>query len=360
MMDDRGRRKRRPRFGSEPGLRIAALFVSDWGHEFESVAAGRVPSHRLFGMRELGSLGHHVVHHTRPAPSRLTRRLGWRVSQLWWLVRVQREVDVVIATHEAAAVPALLLRRLGVIRRPVIAMTVAALGATSRPGPGGVLQRTALRGADLITVFSSSHSDALAHRLGRPPDTVRWIPLGVDTQFFTPSTRTRDGDRLSVGTNAGKDYPTLVAALRPGERLVVVTDAWNRDQVRASAEGLDICFRSDVPITELRELYAHAAVMVLPLRESEMSSGQTVLLENLAMGAPVIISDVSGVADYVDPAVMLIVPAGDPSVLRQAMTDTSWHDRARRGPEFVARRFTVEHLASALEAFADELVAERD
>jgi len=359
MTEDTGTPARRSRLGSEPGLRIAALFVSDWGHEFESVAAGRVPSHRLFGMCELCSRGHDVLHHTRPVTSRLTRRVGWRVSQLWWLLGVQREVDVVIATHEAAAVPALLLRRLGLIRRPVIAMTVAALDATSRPGPGGVLQRTALRGADMITVFSSSHREPLARRLARPAETVRWVPLGVDTQYFSASTRPRDGGRLSVGTNAGKDYPTLMAALRPGEQLVVVTDAWNRSQARESADGLDVSFRSDVPITELRELYARADVMVLPLRESEMSSGQTVLLENLALGTPVVISGVSGVADYVDPSIMLIVPAGDPSTLRQALTDTSWLDRARRGPEFVARRFTVEHLASALEAIADELVARR-
>jgi glycosyltransferase involved in cell wall biosynthesis len=339
-------------------LRIAALFVSDWDHEFAAVAAGVVPSHRLFGMRELERRGHTVLHHTRPATARLARRVGWRLSQLLWLVRVQRDVDVVIATHEAAALPALLLRRLGVVRRPVIAMTVAALEATSRPGVAGAVQRAALRGADAVTIFSSSQRDDLSRRLRRPPQDLRPVPLGVDTEFFAPRSGARGGGLLSVGTNAGKDYPTLMAALRPGERCVVVTDAWNRARATPLAEGLDVSFRSDVPIAELRELYADADVMVLPLREAEMSSGQTVLLENLAMGTPVVISDVSGVADYLDPQVTKVVQAGHPLLLRQALLDTSWRERAQGGPDLVARRFTVEHLASAVESIAHELVAD--
>jgi glycosyltransferase involved in cell wall biosynthesis len=88
-----------------------------------------------------------------------------------------------------------------------------------------------------------------------------------------------------------------------------------------------------------------------------MSSGQTVLLENLALGTPVVISDVSGVGDYLDPEVMRVVPPGDPDRLREALVDPGWRDRARKGPGRVASRFTAMHLASALEKVCLDLVA---
>jgi glycosyltransferase involved in cell wall biosynthesis len=342
-------------------LRVAALFVSDWGHEFRDVAAGLVPSHRLFGMAELSARGNVVRHLTRRRRVlRLPRALEWRAAQALWLLRGQARLDVVVATHEAAAVPALLLRRAGLLRRPVVVLTVAALDVASRPGWGGRVQRLALAGADALTVFASAQVEPLARRLGVPAGRVRAVPLGVDTAFFRPGRAERDGGVLSVGTNAGKDYPTLVRALPPGRPCTVVTDPWNREQAAAAMAGLahgpDVRFRADVPIAELRELYARAEVLVLPLREAEVSSGQTVLLENLATGTPVVVSDVSGVADYADASVVRLVPAGDVGALRAALADTSWHHRATGGPAHVTASFTTAHLAAAVEAVARDVL----
>ena len=373
-----GRRVERPYAGPVPGrpapdptrgrrqpLRVAALFVSDWGPEFRDAAAGRVPSHRLFGMAELAARGHDVRHLTRRRRwLRLPLALEWRTAQAAWLLREQRRLDVVVATHEAAALPALLLRRVGLLRRPVVVLTVAALEATSRPGRAGRVQRLALAAADAVTVFASVQVAPLAQRLGLPPGRVRAVPLGVDTAYFVPRPEPRDGGVLSVGTNAGKDYPTLVRALEAGTACTIVTDPWNRERALAALAALgdarpDLDFRADVPIEALRDLYARAEVVVLPLRESEVSSGQTVLLENLATGTPVVVSDVSGIADYVDASVVRLVPAGDDAALRAALTDASWHDRAADGPAHVAAAFTTAHLAAAVEDVVRDVLAGR-
>jgi glycosyltransferase involved in cell wall biosynthesis len=318
-------------------------------------------------MAELAARGHDVRHLTRRRRRlRLPRALEWRAAQAVWLLREQRRLDVVVATHEAAALPALLLRRTGLLRLPVVVLTVAALEATSRPGAAGRLQRLALAGADAVTVFASCQVEPLARRLGLPAGRVRAVPLGVDTGWFRRCDARddpRDGGVLSVGTNAGKDYPTLVRALGPGVPCTVVTDPWNREQAAAAVAQVeadqrpDVTFRADVPIRELRELYARAEVVALPLRESEVSSGQTVLLENLAMGTPVVVSDVSGIADYVDASVVRLVPAGDAAALRTALTDASWRDRAADGPAHVAASFTTAHLAAALEAVVRDVLA---
>lgn len=333
-------------------LTIGALFVSDWGHEFADRERGLVPAHRLFGLDDLAKAGHRVLHHTRRGAAR-PGRLPWRVAQALWVLRQQRRLDVVVATHEAAALPTLLLRRLRLVRRPVVVMTVAATDPRHGQGLRGRLVRAALRGADALTVFASVQAGPLAALHGIRPARVHVVPFGVDVEYFAPIDVPRERTVLAVGTNAGKDYPTLVRALPAGLPCVIVTDPDNREQAREHTDGKDVTFRSDVPIAELRDLYARAGVVVVPLRESEFSSGQTVLLENLAMGSPVVISDVTGVRDYVSTSgprrPVTVVPPGDVVALAAAIVDALGTPTSELPREHVLAGFTGTHLASRLE-----------
>jgi glycosyltransferase involved in cell wall biosynthesis len=86
-----------------------------------------------------------------------------------------------------------------------------------------------------------------------------------------------------------------------------------------------------VPIRRLRELYRAATVQVIPLHERPYSSGQTVLLENMAAGKAVIVSDVTGVRDYVIPGVTaMVVAPGDVAALRRAIEQALDMPAARR------------------------------
>lgn len=98
--------------------------------------------------------------------------------------------------------------------------------------------------------------------------------------------RTDLSRRVAVGTNDGKDYPSLVEALPPGVHCLIVTDEANATEARRVAEpGALVSFDAAVPISLLRHLYRAASVQVIPLRDVRFSSGQTVLLENFAAGA---------------------------------------------------------------------------
>ena len=78
------------------------------------------------------------------------------------------------------------------------------------------------------------------------------------------------------------------------------------------------------------QLYRTAGAMVIPLHDAAFSSGQTVLLENLAMDTPTIVTDVPGIRDYLVPGVVR-VPVHDPEALGRASTGQSSH-AAERSP----------------------------
>lgn len=108
-------------------------------------------------------------------------------------------------------------------------------------------------------------------------------------------------------------------------------------------------FRSNVPIEELRRLYEQCAVLVLPLKEAGMSTGQTVLLENLSLGTPVIVTDVPCIRDYVGDSAVSLVRQGDVHQMRNALLNLP----ARPSQE--AFRYGAEQTAFILDGLIQKL-----
>lgn len=322
---------------AEP-LRLAYLFAGPVRHEEVSHERGSVPSHRLFFAVELRRLGDVVTSCPWRLPSWLPGQGQlWRLAQASWCALHQRGVDAVVCTHEAAAFWPLFLKRAGLLRRPVVVLTVAATGEPYRRRDlPGHLRRSLLSHADQLCAYTSAQVDELVELLSIDPRRVTFLPFGIDPEFFAPDASVRRGDLvLSVGTNPGKDYPTLVRALPAEDRLVIVSDADNIAEARAAMQvSQQITFRSHVPIEELRDLYRECRVMVLPLRDIGISTGQTVLLENLALGTPVIVSDVPAVSDYVGEQddQPVLVPPGDVAALAEALVRAAVTHRGDGSP----------------------------
>lgn len=303
-------------------MRFMYLYNHNWDHEIAAYKRGEVPSHRLFGLADLQVLGYSVL--TCPWPKRLARvpypPLAWRIYQSCYALVRSGTFDYLVATHEAAALPLLLLRRIGIFRKPIVVINVALLHPKNLARRKRRLWAWVLPAAERIICYASVQTEWLQKEFNLDAARVSFIPLGVDTDYFQPSSVEANGDFcLSVGTNDGKDFATLVQALPPGIRLVAVTDGPNERIIKENAlPEAKIDVRQSVPIAELKQLYQTARVHIIPIREMQFSSGQTVLLENMALGKTVIISDTSAIRDYVEDGVTaLCVAPGNVSQLRQ-------------------------------------------
>jgi glycosyltransferase involved in cell wall biosynthesis len=337
-------------------LRIAMLYTTDCSKEFRDYEAGLVPAHRLLGAAFLPGLGGQVsICRWGQLPTRFRHPQVWKLWQALWCSLRQREFDCIIATTEASALPVLFLRRLRLVRVPVVVLSVAILADKYVRGRGAGLRRFLLRGANVITAYANSQVPLARSKLGLRLDQVRFLPFGVDNGFFAPLKGVPEWDIISVGTNEGKDFATLVSALVSGQGCLIVTDANNEAIARAAPTAGDLTVRQAVPIHELRRLYASARRCVIPLHEIDYSSGQTVLLENLAMGRPVVVSDVSCVRDYVNPGVAVIVPPGDLGAMRDALQEDV-PDFVLAASEHTRRYFDAEQFSRALWRICLEVV----
>lgn len=197
----------------------------------------------------------------------------------------------------------------------------------------------------------------LETRYGVPSKQITVVGSRVDTCFFSPDADAEVRMQICSAGAVNRDYATLIAAAEPlGVELKIAADtAW---RYTASNEAQQIVpefveMRSWGDYTNLRDLYASSAVVVVPLAKPSLS-GVTVLLEAMAMARPIIVTRNAYIEDFVkDGDNCLLVPPGDSEAMRQKIRYLLDHpdkasDLGIRAREWVLERFTVEHYVSKI------------
>jgi glycosyltransferase involved in cell wall biosynthesis len=210
---------------------------------------------------------------------------------------------------------------------------------------------------DRILAYSTSEERLMVDVLGIPASKVQRIFYHADQQFFRPDGRSVEGDLVCAAGQLLRDYDCLVDAV---EGLPV------RVQIAAGSPWIDkpLQPRGALPknVTwgklgraELRELYARAALAVVPILDNNYQTGIATILEMMAMGKCVIATRTKGQTDtIVDGETGVYVPPSDPVALRAAI------ERLLASPETVdrlganARTFIEKH--ASLDIFVERIV----
>jgi glycosyltransferase involved in cell wall biosynthesis len=164
---------------------------------------------------------------------------------------------------------------------------------------------------------------------------------------------------IFAGGRVYRDYDTLVRALAGAAyRTIVVSDRDHPEFARYP----NIETHRSIPLDEFYGLLAQSRVVVLPLEDRPFSVGQTVLLEAMAMGKPVIATRTAGTIDYIDDYESgILVEPNDANALREAiellMTDEQLRSRMSESAKHaVINRYLPHHYARAVREvlFADQ------
>jgi glycosyltransferase involved in cell wall biosynthesis len=176
------------------------------------------------------------------------------------------------------------------------------------------------------------------------PDRVFFAPLGVASDYFVPpaSMEARDPDLcLIVGENY-RDYPTLrgvielVSYLRPKTEFVILTQSRNRELL---GEHPNLTYTSGISEAELLNLYQSASVLLMPLHDATANNA---ILEGMACGLPIVVTDVGAVRDYVDPACGMLIPPYQSRAMAEAVIDILNDESARCQMSSKCREHTLQ------------------
>jgi glycosyltransferase involved in cell wall biosynthesis len=193
-----------------------------------------------------------------------------------------------------------------------------------------------LHAADAVVTVGQDLKSKLVE-LGIAPERIHIVPRGVDTERFTPGSRTEARQRLGLPVEGrkllwvGRMVPVkglevlLGACARLRQRgvdfhLYLAGDGPLRKTLEAEcqARGLsaEVSFAGTVLHEDLPDWYRAADLTVLPSRSEGVPN---VLRESLACGTPFVASRVGGVPELASEPWGYLVPPGEASELAETL-----------------------------------------
>lgn len=180
------------------------------------------------------------------------------------------------------------------------------------------------RSGALLHVLTAEEGQLYRRRYGLTNDQLLHVPWPLaapkHARLVSPPAR-RSGTVVASG-RAACDWRTLFAAARIGEweHLVVICGRNDEAEVKSlNAVGAEVLV--EVPAIDHDKQVASAAVYALVLREDNISSGHIRLMTAIAVGTPVVASEVAGLSGYLrDGVTARAVPPGDPLALARAVS----------------------------------------
>lgn len=360
-------------------LRIAFLYLPGRRARLAELSRGEVPSEFFYGAAELAAAGHTVEHFefddqtSSPilaAGLDLVRRsyltppkvFGHTLTKAWALVPQLAAFDCVVATvaHHGFALAA--CAALGRLKTPVVTIQCGLLHQPF-PGPRRAITRSLLNRMHSVFFGEAEYAPTLA-ALAPEPARLSVSQFGVDLDFWCPGGE-REDFVLAIGNDPRRDYATLLAAApeiavpirivtgltlpQPlPENVTVIRGSWH-DRALSDAD--------------IHDLYRRAACVVTPLHDTLQPSGQSVTLQAMACGAPVVLTHTRGLWNPTalrDGHNVRLIPPANPPELAKAVANIL---RGRTpglgsaGREYVLAEATIAGFARGVGAACERAIA---
>lgn len=271
-----------------------------------------------------------------------------------------------IATTNGIGLTLAIARALGLVRSPVILIAMGLMSANP-----SFLQRWFYKKVcGHIHIFCISKAEQSHLRVNLPRSKIRYFPFGVDANFWTPgSSSCKSGYVLAIGNDPSRDWNTLVNSwevdmptLKIVTSLPVKHEATNIEVVRGDWRSQKI---SD---HDILSLYRGARCVVVPLKDTMQPAGQSVCLQAMSCGVPVIITNILGIWDkgfIKNGYSCTLVPPGDPIALRYAVKNVLKDESSSKAMSVTARQiirkeYDAESMANTLVSAVEEVLGEHE
>ena len=129
-----------------------------------------------------------------------------------------------------------------------------------------------------------------------------FIPFCIDTNFWDPDEFEKTKDKvIFVGNDGRREYDLVldIALKIPDVEFILVTSEIRHEDIKSSNVKLyeGSWNKQILSDDELKSLYSKATLSIIPIKNSYQPSGQSVALQSMSMGIPVVITDTVGFWD---------------------------------------------------------------
>lgn len=335
---------------------------------------GEFPSHFLYGACHLSSSGIDVVYHR--SPSKEMSRLKTALYTAWRVLTHREHIDAVYATHYKGLELLILLRAIGIFRKPIVVwhhQPIVTPKSKLREWGG----RLFYRGMDRLIFFSQKLVDDSLHSPKANPKRMVVGHWGADLDFYDRM-RNQEKDARFVFIATGKeqrDQHTLIETFnRTGLPLKLyiginpdpTVPNPNLDAVRSYKPAANIDVREICGLLpyEIALDVAKAQCVAICCKHTRYTAGLTTVVEALALGLPMVCSRNPQIPiDFDREGCGISVEYGDVEGWQRATSYLASHpDEARRmgerGRQIAEERFNDRQCASEVAAVLKEAAAQ--
>ena len=168
---------------------------------------------------------------------------------------------------------------------------------------------------------------------------------------------------LAIGNDNSRDWETLIDSWDKSlPRLKIVTSKplnINKSNIQIIKETGEK-FLTD---KQIRSLYNGSRLVVVPLKETIQPSGQSVCLQAMSCGKPVIISKISGLWDYsklIHKENVFLTQSENSSLLNESikelLSDKNLQEKlSKNGRELVNKMYNIKRMSMLLRDYLDQI-----
>ena len=157
-----------------------------------------------------------------------------------------------------------------------------------------------LKTIDQFIFLSKGEIDFAIQKYTKYKDKFHYSPFAVDLDIWKKKNKKEEEYILFVGNDGFRNYE-LVEKLTnklSEKKFIIVSEQINKEKLSSNSEVINGSWGDpEVNDLELRDIYQKAKLTIIPLKDSLQPSGQSVALQSIACGTPVIISETEGFWD---------------------------------------------------------------
>lgn len=342
-------------------MRVYFYHTQDIQHILQEQAEERFPRHLLYGATHFHEYGIEVIwHQSISTPSRFRQML----HSLRGVIVNYRKIDAVFATHYRGFELVVLLRALGLFRKPIVVWHHQPI-ITSRQLWREWLGRLFYRGFDHMFFFSQKLIDDSLHSKKAHAERMHLGHWGPDLEFYDRLMRKHPVQNRAGFISSGKelrDMPTLVEAFnQTGAPLDIYvgkqTGGVNYEQVFGllnPAKNVHLHYVEGLIPYELAQVVNHSSCVAICCQETKYTVGLTTVVEALALGLPVLISRNPQIPiDFDKEHCGISVPYYDVNGWREAIQYVIQHpeealEMGRRGRQLAEQKYNDDICAAEI------------
>lgn len=147
---------------------------------------------------------------------------------------------------------------------------------------------------DKIICYSSSEPKLYSKVLDMPISKFCFVPLGIERIKGVESSK---GDYIFTTGRSNRDYDFLIDAMNGANMKVEIACSGYEYHGISNTSNVEImqnCYGK-----EMLQVLANSFCVVIPLKDTHISSGQLVILQAMQLGKPVIVTENDTAKDYI-------------------------------------------------------------